>query len=167
MAVERNIELLKSQFNIDREPFSDAGISGLFYPGAGRQQLLEQLLHLVRCGPPLLFLTGDSGVGKTVLSRQLCRQLDTSIFSYVEIEASVLMDERTLMTLICEGFSLQVDVEKETFIPLLTRYATEAESYSQTALIAIDDVQNLSAAAIGVLRDIALAAKDKGYGCCC
>ena len=106
--VERNVDLLKSQFDIDREPFSDAGISGLFYPGAGRQQALEQLLHLVRYGPPLLFVMGAEGSGKTLLSRQLIRQIDSGIFSCVSIEATVLMDDRALMALICDGFNLHV-----------------------------------------------------------
>jgi len=160
--MERNVDLLKSQFDIDREPFSDTGITGLFYPGAGRQLLLEQLQHLVRYGPPLLFLLGVKGSGKSLLVRQLCRQLDAGIFSHVEIEASVLMDDRSLMSLICEGFNLQVDVTKETFISALVRYAAESDSYSQTALVVVDDVQNLSAAAIDVIADAASAIKDKG-----
>lgn len=160
--MERNVDLLKSQFDIDREPFSDTGITGLFYPGAGRQALLEQLQHLVRYGSPLLFLLGAKGSGKTLLARQLCRQLDAGIFTHVEIEASVLMDDRSLMSCICEGFNLQLDVKKETFVSALVRYAAESDSYSQTALVVVDNVQNLSAAAIDVIADVASAIKDKG-----
>ncbi|OUS06695.1 hypothetical protein A9Q81_02095 [Gammaproteobacteria bacterium 42_54_T18] len=160
--MERNVDLLKSQFDIDREPFSDAGISGLFYPGAGRQQALEQLLHLVRYGPPLLFVTGDEGSGKTLLSHQLIRQLDSSIFSCTSIEATVLMDDRALMALICDGFNLQVELKKESVISALVRFAAESESYSQTALVVIDGVQNISEVAADFLAEIAKLVKDSG-----
>ncbi|PCJ47714.1 MAG: hypothetical protein COA99_00120 [Moraxellaceae bacterium] len=160
--MERNVDLLKSQFDIDREPFSDDGVTGLFYPGAGRQQLLEQLLHLVRYGPPLLFLTGMEGCGKSFLARQLSRQLDSSIFRCVEIEASVLMDERSLMSSINEGFGLQITPEKETFVSGVMRFAAESDSYSQTALVLIDNVQNLSEAAVDIIASTVSAYKDSG-----
>jgi len=160
--VERSVDLLKSQFDIDREPFSDAGISGLFYPGAGRQQALEQLLHLVRYGPPLLLVVGDEGSGKTLLSHQLNRQLDSSIFSCVSIEATVLMNDRELMALICEGFNLQVELTKDNVVSALVRFSAESESYSQTALVVIDGVQNLSEAAAEFLAEIATLVKDGG-----
>ena len=160
--MERSVDLLKSQFDIDREPFSDAGISGLFYPGAGRQQALEQLLHLVRYGPPLLLVVGGEGSGKTLLSHQLNRQLDSSIFSCVSIEATVLMNDRELMALICEGFNLQVELTKDNVLSALVRFSAESESYSQTALVVIDGVQNLSEAAAEFLAEIATLVKDSG-----
>lgn len=160
--MERNVDLLKSQFDIDREPFSDSGVIGLFYPGAGRQELLDQLLHLVRYGPPMLLLHGKAGVGKTLLSKQLVRQLDLSIFTAIVVEASVLMDERTLMASISEGFSLKIELLVDSFVAALARYAAEAESYSQTSLVVIDNVQNLSAAAIDVLVQAVQSAQDKG-----
>ncbi len=160
--MERNVDLLKSQFDIDREPFSDTGISGLFYPGAGRQQALEQLLHLVRYGPPLLFVTGEQGSGKTLLSHQLIRQLDSSIFSCVSIDATVLMDDRALMALICDGFNLHVELTQDNVLSALVRFAAESESYSQTALVVIDSVQNLSGAASEFLAEIVKRVKDSG-----
>ena len=160
--MERSVDLLKSQFDIDREPFSDAGISGLFYPGAGRQQALEQLLHLVRYGPPLLFVVGDEGSGKTLLSHQLNRQLDSSIFSSVSIEATVLMDDRALMALICDSFNLHVELTKDNVVSALVRFSAESESYSQTALVVIDGVQNLSEAAAEFLAEIVSSVKDGG-----
>jgi len=160
--VERSVDLLKSQFDIDREPFSDTGISGLFYPGAGRQQALEQLLHLVRYGPPLLLVVGDEGSGKTLLSHQLKRQLDNSIFSCVSIEATVLMDDRALMALICDGFNLHVELTKDNVVSALVRFSAESESYSQTALVVIDGVQNLSETAAEFLAEIVASVKDGG-----
>ncbi len=160
--MERNVDLLKSQFDIDREPFSDAGISGLFYPGAGRQQVLEQLLHLVRYGPPLLFVVGEEGSGKTLLSHQLDRQLDSAIFSCVSIEATVLMDDRALMALICDGFNLHVELSRGPVVSALVRFASESESYSQTALVVIDGVQNLSEVAAEFLAEVAKLVKDSG-----
>lgn len=162
VSVERNVDLLKSQFDIDREPFSDIGITGLFYPGAGRQKTLEQLLHLARYGPPLLFLNGAQGAGKTLLAHHLYRQLDNSIFLSVSIDATVLMDDQALMQNIAEGFNLQIELTKDSFVSAMVRFAKESESYSQTALVLIDEVQNLSESAVDVLAATASAVKENG-----
>jgi len=37
-------------------PFDDGDVEGLFFPGAGRQEALDQFVHLLRYGPSLLVL---------------------------------------------------------------------------------------------------------------
>ena len=35
-------------YGLDRDPFAEGGMYGLFYPGGARQEMVEQLLHLAR-----------------------------------------------------------------------------------------------------------------------
>ena len=37
-------------YGLDRDPFAEAGVQGLFYPGGARQESVEQLQHLARFG---------------------------------------------------------------------------------------------------------------------
>jgi type II secretory pathway predicted ATPase ExeA/septal ring-binding cell division protein DamX len=54
----------------EHEPFP-----GFFYPGAGRQDVFNQLSAAVDEGIPLLIVTGDAGSGKSTL----CRMLEQSL----------------------------------------------------------------------------------------
>ncbi|MGB1059344.1 MAG: hypothetical protein ACPGZU_04385, partial [Ketobacter sp.] len=57
-------------------PFIDGAVDGLFFPGAGRQDAVQQLTHLLRYGPALLLLYGDEGIGKHFVIDRLLAELD-------------------------------------------------------------------------------------------
>ena len=162
---ETTTERLKAALNLDREPFSDEGVAGLFFPGGGRQALLDQLIHLCRYGPPLLVLTGDNGVGKTTQIRQLEARLDASVFQYVHIEADVLADESLILQRIAEDFHLDLGPDHDSAIAVLLRYARELDGYSQTPLLIIDEAQNLNASAIDFLETLLASAGRSGLRC--
>ena len=162
---ETNVERLKSALNLDREPFSDEGVAGLFFPGGGRQALLDQLLHLSRYGPPLLLLLGDNGVGKSTLLDQLRDRLDPSVFKPVLIKADVLADENLLLEQISRGFSLDLGNDWDSCYQAITRYAKELDSYSQTPLIMVDEGQNLSLSAIAFLQSLVAHGGKAGLRC--
>ena len=48
---------------LSRDPFDNRGIEGLFYPGAGRQECVDQLLHLLRFSNQVLLVSGLEGQG--------------------------------------------------------------------------------------------------------
>ncbi len=52
-------------YGLDRDPFAEAGVQGLFYPGGARQESVEQLQHLARFGDCVLLVTGVAGAGKS------------------------------------------------------------------------------------------------------
>ncbi|MDX1694879.1 MAG: AAA family ATPase [Ketobacteraceae bacterium] len=146
-----NTERFKAALNIDREPFSDEGVAGLFFPGGGRQELVDQLMHLCRYGPPLLVLLGDNGVGKSTVVRQMESRIDPSVFQCLHIEADVLADENLILQRIAEGFHLDFGFDKDAAIESLVRYSRELDGYSQTPLLVLDEAQNLSLSAIEFL----------------
>ncbi len=162
---ETNIERLKAALNLDREPFSDEGVTGLFFPGGGRQQLAEQVIHLCRYGPPLLVLLGENGAGKSTLIRQVEERFDPSVFQWVHIEADVLADENLLLKRIEEQFQLDLGQDAETAIQTLIRYARELDGFSQTPLIIVDEAQNLSPSAIEFLQQLLSPAARSGLRC--
>ena len=52
-------------YGLDRDPFAEAGVQGLFYPGGARQESIEQLQHLARFGDCVLLVMRSA----TVISR--------------------------------------------------------------------------------------------------
>ncbi|MCG8315601.1 MAG: AAA family ATPase [Pseudomonadales bacterium] len=160
---EFNIDKLKSALDIDREPFSDDGVTGLFYPGAGRQELLDQLSHLSRYGATVIFLLGDNGSGKTTILDQFETALDPSIYQWVRISADVLADERFILDRLSQGFQLDLGADLDVAIQALSRFSRELDSYSQTPLLVIDDAQNLSVSASEHLVIIAELLKNTAF----
>lgn len=149
--MDRTIDLVVQEFNLDREPFSDEGVSGLFYPGARRQQTVEQLSHLTRYGPPLLLLFGAKGAGKSTIVSALIDQIDTSVYAVVRFSAGMLCDELQLIEQIVQGFKIKVEHHPEPFVEAICRFSRECESYSRTPLLVIDDAHLLSQQAVGLI----------------
>ena len=162
---ETNIERLKSALNLDREPFSDEGVRGLFFPGGGRQELVEQVIHLCRYGPPLLILLGENGVGKSTVIAQAEERFDPSVFQWVHVEADVLADEHLILQQIEECFHLDLGQDSQIAIQTLIRYARELDGFSQTPLIIVDEAQNLSPSAIEFLQQLLAPAARSGLRC--
>ncbi|MCG8669285.1 MAG: AAA family ATPase [Pseudomonadales bacterium] len=162
---EHSVDQLKEALNIDREPFSDEGVTGLFFPGAGRQELLEQLQHQSRYGSPLLILTGPEGVGKSTLVAQLEERLDPAVYKTVHIDADVLADDNFLLVKIAEGFGIDLGGQSETAVNALVRHTKELDAYSQTPFIVVDDAQNLSPDAVNFVQLLMSHAGASGFRC--
>ena len=69
------------RLDLGGDPFAEANAGRFFYKGAGRGQLLDQLVHHVRFGQQVLSLGGDHGSGKSVVVRQLIEQLQGTMDS--------------------------------------------------------------------------------------
>ena len=162
MIMDRTIDLVVQEFNLDREPFSDEGVSGLFYPGARRQQTLEQLAHLTRYGPPLLLLLGAKGAGKSTIVGALIDQMDTSVYAVVHFSAGMLCDELQLIEQIVQGFNIKVEHHPEPFVEAICRFSRECESYSRTPLLVIDDAHLMSQQAVGLIGALIKRAGTQG-----
>ena len=128
------------------DPFSDGDVDGLFFPGAGRQEALEQLTHLLRYGPPLLVLHGDQGVGKHFLVDHVLAELDPDLFDVAIVQADVMMSPTQFLTGLSgpwhgrEGFSL------DSLQAQLIDCATVADNESRTLLLVVRQSQFLDEA---------------------
>ncbi len=62
-------------FRLSTSPFSEEPDPAVFFPGGGRQEVLESLLRDIESGKPLIKLIGSEGSGKTLLCRMLTERL--------------------------------------------------------------------------------------------
>lgn len=60
-----------SRLGLDADPFDDVVIDDLFFTGAGRGALIDELIHQVRYGTDVCLVSGDAGIGKTRLWHHL------------------------------------------------------------------------------------------------
>ncbi len=90
---------------LSREPFDDRAIDGLFYPGGGRQECLEQLQHLLRFSDCVVLVTGLEGSGRSTLRDHLARNAESDV-SLCSLDAHLMSDPDSLTDEILDGFGL-------------------------------------------------------------
>ena len=101
-------------YGCERDPFSDEGIRGLFFPAGEREKIVQELLHFTRftCSPVLLL--GKTGAGKTTLLQQLPGRADKDT-EIALIEAEIMQSDRQLLDVILRGFRQPIPEHGDLF----------------------------------------------------
>ena len=153
---------LLQALGLNRDPFSDDGMTGLFYPGADRWKSLDKLCRLIRAGSPFLVLLGEQGSGKSTLKNQLLNRLGGARLTPVQVDAGPFMDEPQLMEALAHGFGLEQS-DSGSFVEAFSKslgagYSyvagkTEAgaEACFQMPLVVIENGHSLSPPAVMLL----------------
>lgn len=136
------------------DPFDDSQVDGLFFPGAGRQSSLDQLLHLIRYGPSLLVLDGDEGVGKQFLVRRLFTMLDQELFDLALIQANVLNTPEAIYAVLSAAWHCRQELSVENRQQVLAATAQAADNESKTLLAIVHQAQKLSAESCLLIREL-------------
>ncbi len=143
-------------YGLNEDPFDEE--SAFFFTGAGRQDLLEHLLHHCQFGTSLLVVLGDLGSGKTTLCSVLAGQLRGP-------EASELADQQVCcIDAECSPSTGQIMTElSKAFAQAASRpEADQHESQLQASLaiephrvLLIDNAQQLEESALETLAYLA------------
>ncbi|MGC1511013.1 SPOR domain-containing protein [Ketobacter sp.] len=136
------------------DPFDDARIDGLFFPGGGRQDTLEQLQHLLRYGPALLVLDGDAGVGKHFLVNRMIAMLDPELFDLALIQSNVLNRPQDISSALSTAWRCPQELTLENRQQVLTATAQAADSESKTLLAVVRQAQHLSPESCLLIREL-------------
>lgn len=134
------------------DPFSDEQIAGLFFPGAGRAEMIEQLQHLLRYGPTVTLLAGEAGVGKRMLTDQLLQELDRDLFDVADVQATVMMTFEQLLSRLDEPWRSLRPITLDNYADLVPAIAGAADDESKTLLCVVRDADQIEAAAIDLLK---------------
>lgn len=78
------------------DPFDSIAGTSHFYPGGGRQELLDDLLHLNGFSRDIVAVTGPLGIGKSALAERFIRQLGRQV-SVAYIEATLFMSRSQVL----------------------------------------------------------------------
>ncbi len=144
--------MIKKYYGFSEKPFSLTPDPLFFYFSRDHIDALEHLIFGISEGEGFLLLAGGIGTGKTTLSRVLVNKLDDSIVhslilnpfqDFIELLKNILWD----LSIIPEGNS------KSELINQLNEFLlNEVSIKGKTALIIIDEAQNLSSETLEQLR---------------
>lgn len=152
-------ELNQSSKATLRDPFGSKDTSVYFASEEGNQQL-ALLEHLSRYSSLLSVVQGPQGSGKSRFMMEFERhQDDTVIVS--SVKASMLMTAAQLLKVIYAGFTdhFTPPTNETTFGPLL-KFSHDAVKKGRSALILIDNAQELNTDAVSMLLDMMSLATD-------
>ena len=157
-----NTYLTKYRFECD--PFSDQDNSGLFYPGSGRQQAVQSLLHYSRYGSTPVFLTGPSGSGKSSTLVAALRELKGDV-DIASIRAELMMTTAQVFTGLAKGLGIVVDQDSADDVELLGQsllgFFDSNMAIERQSLICIDDIEDLGHEALASVFTLIAAAEGK------
>ncbi len=148
-------------YGLSADPFDESYSPGLFFPGAERKQAVDSLQHFSRYATTPIFLTGRIGVGKTAVLNEFIRLKEPDI-ELVLVAAELMMTPERMLLAIATSFGLEVDGEtgeelRAIYESLIERWAQLAQS-DRHAIVAIDNVQDLSAEVLEALFEVFLTA---------
>lgn len=139
-------------YGLDRDPFDDGGVQGLYFPGGARQETVEQLQHLARFSDNQLLVRGPAGAGKTsTMARFVAASApDTDL---CVIEASLLEAREQLLRRILHGFGVDPPGAPalEHDLRALADCCESRQRHGRLCWVVIDDAQHLDADAAALL----------------
>ena len=146
-----------SNYRFERDPFSDAGATGLFFAGGGRKEAVDSLLHYSRYGSTPVFLTGHIGSGKTTTLRALISELESDVDVAV-IPAVLMVTPSQFFISIASGFGVKSMIDNVMDLAgitqqLLALFKDNADSERQSFLC-IDNVQDLPTDVVNALFEL-------------
>lgn len=142
-------------YGLDRDPFAEGDVHGLFYPGGGRQETVDQLLHLARFGDSVLLVVGPAGMGKsTTLTHFVAQSAPDTRCALVE--TALLDGPEQLLQRVLAGFGLPMSADPDlaASVQRLARFCERCADEGVLNWVVFDDAQHLHAEALGVLAPL-------------
>ena len=157
--------MYEDHYQLRRQPFSPAPDPEFFYKSDSHQQALEQLLQGIRRREGILLLTGDVGTGTTTTTRALVRLLDKNVFTALVLKPFESEDEllRVLLQdfgVVSDGRALQ-DASRHSLVETLNRFLLSLAAVGASALVVVDEAQNLKRPVLKQLRELTALESDR------
>lgn len=133
---------LVEYYRLERDPFSGEGMSGLFFTGGDRKNIVEALLHFSRFGSAPQFLSGPVGGGKSTVLREFARRAEKDIDVAV-ITIDVLATRERVLEQVLQAFAI-VEYGQAGAMDSLYAWLRAQASRNRQAILCIDDVQHLN-----------------------
>lgn len=138
-------------YSFSEKPFSNTPDLQFFFRGSQHEHALEALCYGIRDRHGFLLLTGEVGAGKTTLTRALLERLDQSVATSLLINPLLSVPE--LLHAMAKDFGLSIRSHSpQRLIEGLNQFLLKLVAEQRTALVIIDESQNLSYEALEAVR---------------
>lgn len=144
--------MYEQYYHLNGMPFQLTPDSRYFFGSKGHSRAISHLIYGLSQGEGFIVVTGEVGAGKTTLVERLWSQLDRDTYTVARISTTQVSGE-DLFRLAMAGFGLEDDTPGRAH--LLRRFEVmlqEHQAAGRRCLLVVDEVQNLSIAALEELR---------------
>lgn len=141
------------KLGLDFDPFvlNTAHGNKAFFAGAGRQQLLAELVDQTSRGGGLLSVTGALGAGKSCLASTLASDLGKDAVC-VSIQATLFMSRSQFLEQIQQQLSLAIgDISSPAAVDAVCAFANDLALDARTLVLIIDDAHELASEVFNLL----------------
>ena len=161
--------MYEEYYGFTEKPFSLTPDPKYLFKGASHANALELLQYAVRRREGFVVITGDIGTGKTTLCRAVLEQLDRKTFTALILNP--FLSEEDLLRLILQDFGVVsrdemkrgrlAGVSKQDLIDTLNTFLLSLQPLGASALLIIDEAQNLPLQVLEQIRILSNLETDK------
>jgi general secretion pathway protein A len=152
--------MYESFFGLSASPFQQTPDSRFFYGSSTHNRALAHLTFGLAQGEGFIIVTGEVGAGKTTLVERLWSQLPRGTYTIARISTTQLSSD-DLFRLAMAGFGInEPGADKATLILRFGEVLREHQQAGRRCLLVVDEVQNLSLAALEELRMLSNITED-------
>src|SRR3989338_6415197 len=139
-------------FNMNEFPFMQTPNTRFYCELSSAQEALNVLLFSIQTGEAFVKIVGEVGSGKTLLCRNLLRQLDQNYVSaYIpNPELSVFALRKAIANEL--GILVQPHMDQQTVMQLITEKLMEYHAHGKRVILVIDEAQVLQEENLETLR---------------
>ena len=144
--------MYETYYGFTGSPFQLTPDTRFFYGSRGHSRAIAHLTFGLAQGEGFIIVTGEVGAGKTLLIERLISQLDRDTYSVAHINTTQVSGE-DLFHLTLAGFGVEdPEASKATLLLCFEEMLREHSMAGRRCLLIVDEVQNLSLAALEELR---------------
>ena len=148
-------------FHLNQSPFSEEPDTDIFFPEAGRSEIVKALCADLRAGKPLIRMIGSEGSGKTMLCRLLLQQLPDTDFEVLYLDNPIgSFDD--LLHVVCLDLGMDpAKIPEQGMLSELRVLLARRKEQQKNVVLIVDEAEKLFLAALErLMRAICEAGED-------
>jgi general secretion pathway protein A len=140
-------------YGLDGPPFMLTPDPRFFFSSSNHRRAITHLVYGLDQREGFIVITGEVGAGKTMLVEQLWLQLNRNTYAVSKVVTTQVSGD-DLLRLVMDGFGLSVasGSEKSVLLRRFENMVREQREAGRRCVLVVDEVQNLSFAALEELR---------------
>ena len=145
--------MFETFYNLSGLPFLLTPDARFFFGSSGHSRAIAHLVYGLSQQEGFIVITGEVGAGKTTLVEQMWSQLDRNTYVMARVVTTQVSGD-DLLRLAMAGFGLDetLATDKATLLRRFEHMVREQRKLGRRCLLVVDEVQNLSLAAMEELR---------------